>query len=149
MRRATPSRRAARTMRPRLQGSFLDHRSSRGNDLECGGHAAALPARERAAAWPPHSRGNQMINRRMFLKAAGLALVAGGLLPNVFVKMANAATTKGRKVLVAIFQRGAVDGLNVVVPYGEKAYYDARPTIAIPRPGSGDNAALDLDGFFG
>src|SRR5262249_45013372 len=90
-----------------------------------------------------------MIDRRFFLKSSGLALVAGGLLPNVFVKMAGAATTKGRKVLVAIFQRGAVDGLNVVVPYGGKAYYDARPTIAVPRPGAGEGAALDLDGFFG
>ena len=85
-----------------------------------------------------------MIDRGFFLKSSGLALVAGGLLPNVFVKMANAATTKGKKALVAIFQRGAVDGLNVVVPYGEKAYYDARPTIAIPR-----EAVLGLDGFFG
>ena len=85
-----------------------------------------------------------MIDRRFFLKSSGLALVAGGLLPNVFVKMANAASTKGKKALVAIFQRGAVDGLNVVIPYGEKAYYDARPTIAIPR-----ETVLDLDGFFG
>ena len=85
-----------------------------------------------------------MIDRRFFLKSSGLALVAGGLLPNVFVKMANAATTKGKKVLVAIFQRGAVDGLNVVVPYAEQAYYAARPTIAVPR-----GAVIDLDGFFG
>ena len=90
-----------------------------------------------------------MINRRCFLKSSGLALVAGPLLPGVFVKMANAATTKGRKVLVAVFQRGAVDGLNVVVPYGEQQYYDVRPTIAIPRPGAGEGAAIDLDGFFG
>jgi len=90
-----------------------------------------------------------MIDRRFFLKSSGLALVAGGLLPNVFVKMANAATTKGKKVLVAVFQRGAVDGLNVVVPYGENEYYAARSSIAIPRPGSGEGAALDLDGFFG
>jgi uncharacterized protein (DUF1501 family) len=90
-----------------------------------------------------------MIDRRFFLKSSGLALVAGGLLPNVFVKMADAATTKGKKVLVAIFQRGAVDGLNVVVPYGERAYYDARPTIAISRPGTSEGAAIDLDGFFG
>jgi len=90
-----------------------------------------------------------MINRRIFLKSSGLALVAGGLIPNVFVRMAQAGTTKGKKVLVAIFQRGAVDGLNVVVPYGESEYYAARPTIAVPRPGSGDQAALDLDGFFG
>jgi uncharacterized protein (DUF1501 family) len=85
-----------------------------------------------------------MFDRRIFLKSSGMALVAGGLLPNVFVKMANAATTGGRKVVVAIFQRGAVDGLNVVVPYAEQAYYAARPTIAVPR---GD--VLDLDGFFG
>ena len=84
------------------------------------------------------------MNRRTFLKSSGLALVAGPLLPNVFVRMANAATTKGNKVLVAIFQRGAVDGLNVVVPYGEKAYYDARPSIAIPR-----SDVIDLDSFFG
>jgi uncharacterized protein (DUF1501 family) len=90
-----------------------------------------------------------MINRRFFLKSSGLALVGGSLLPNVFVRMANASTTKGRKVLVAIFQRGAVDGLNVIVPYGEQAYYDARPTIAVPRPGSAAEAALDLDGHFG
>ena len=84
------------------------------------------------------------MNRRTFLKSSGLALVAGPLLPNVFVRMANAATTKGRKTLVAVFQRGAVDGLNVVVPYGEKAYYDARPTIAVPK-----SDVVDLDGFFG
>ena len=89
------------------------------------------------------------LSRRAFFKSSGLALVAGSLLPNVFVRMANGATTKGRKVLVAVFQRGAVDGLNVVVPYGEAAYYAARPSIALPRPGGGENAALDLDGFFG
>src|ERR1700693_1575182 len=90
-----------------------------------------------------------MIDRRVFLKSSGLALVAGGFLPNVFVRMAEAGTPAGRMVLVAIFQRGAVDGLNVVVPYGEKVYYDARPTISVPRPGTGEDAALDLDGFFG
>ena len=61
--------------------------------------------------------------------------------------------TARKKVLVAIFQRGAADGLNVVVPHGEKAYYAMRPTIAVPRPStSGDraqDAAIDLDGFFG
>jgi uncharacterized protein (DUF1501 family) len=90
-----------------------------------------------------------MMDRRAFLKSSGLALVAGALLPNVFVRMASAATVKGRKVVVAIFQRGAVDGLNVIVPYGEQAYYDARPSIAIPRPGGVEGAAIDLDGFFG
>jgi uncharacterized protein (DUF1501 family) len=85
----------------------------------------------------------------MFLKSSGLAIVAGGFLPNVLVRMAEAGTIEGRKVLVGIFQRGAVDGLNVVVPYAERSYYDARPSIAVPRPGSGEDAALDLDGFFG
>src|ERR1700693_5583160 len=89
------------------------------------------------------------LDRRIFLKSTGLALFAGGFLPNVFVRMAEAGTPASRRVLVAIFQRGAVDGLNVVVPYGEKTYYDARPSIAVPPPGSGENAALDLDGFFG
>jgi len=55
-----------------------------------------------------------------------------------------------RKTLIAIFQRGAVDGLNVVIPHGEKAYYDLRPSIAVPRPKSGDaDSAIDLDGYFG
>ena len=54
-----------------------------------------------------------------------------------------------KKVLVAIFQRGAVDGLNVVVPHGEKRYYEMRPTIAIPRPNGTPDTAIDLDGFFG
>jgi uncharacterized protein (DUF1501 family) len=48
-----------------------------------------------------------------------------------------------------VFQRGAVDGLSVVIPFGEDEYYRARPTIAIDRPGRGDLSALDLDGFFG
>jgi uncharacterized protein (DUF1501 family) len=91
-----------------------------------------------------------MFDRRLFLKSSGLALVAGGFLPNVFVRMASASTpTASRRAVVAIFQRGAVDGLNVLVPYAENAYYAARPTIAVPRPGSGAGAALDLDGFFG
>jgi uncharacterized protein (DUF1501 family) len=92
-----------------------------------------------------------MWNRRILLKSTGLALVAQGFVPRVFLRMASAATLPAGagRVLVVVFQRGAVDGLNVVVPYAEKAYYDARPSIAVPRPGSGEGAALDLDGFFG
>ena len=63
------------------------------------------------------------------------------------------APSPRKKILVAIFQRGAADGLNIVVPHGEKAYYDLRPTIAIPRPSAAsekrEDAAIDLDGFFG
>src|SRR5262249_52992899 len=47
----------------------------------------------------------------------------------------------------AIFQRGAADGLNIVVPYFEKLYYDLRPSIAVPAPGK-PNGAIDLDGRF-
>jgi len=89
-------------------------------------------------------------DRRLFLKSTGIALVAGGFLPRVFVRMASASETRtSQRVLVVVFQRGAVDGLNVLVPYGESAYYAARPTIAVPRPGSSGSPALDLDGFFG
>jgi uncharacterized protein (DUF1501 family) len=61
---------------------------------------------------------------------------------------AAGAPSPRKKILVAIFQRGAADGLNVVVPHAEKAYYELRPTIAIPRPGAKDGA-IDLNGFFG
>jgi len=54
-----------------------------------------------------------------------------------------------KKILVAIFQRGAVDGLNMVVPFGEPRYYELRPSIAIPKPDGTPNSAVDLDGFFG
>lgn len=50
---------------------------------------------------------------------------------------------------MAIFQRGAADGLNIVVPYGEKSYYSMRPTIAVPAPGGAAPSAIDVDGFFG
>src|SRR2546429_7126353 len=55
-----------------------------------------------------------------------------------------------KKQLVVLFQRGAADGLNIVVPFGESNYYRMRPTIAIPQPKRGGaDAAIDLDGFFG
>src|SRR5205814_1243312 len=54
------------------------------------------------------------------------------------------------KVLICLFQRGAADALNVVVPHGEQAYYTMRPNIAVPRPVAGAaQTAIDLDGFFG
>src|SRR5208337_2121454 len=61
-----------------------------------------------------------------------------------------ATPTAGKKQLVVLFQRGAADGLNIVVPFGEQNYYRLRPTIAIPQPKrGGTDAAIDLDGFFG
>ena len=89
-----------------------------------------------------------MYSRRIFLKNGGLALVSLGFAP-AFLARTVAAAGSRRKVLVTIFQRGAVDGLNMIVPFGESAYYSARPSIAIARPGTGPEAAVDLDGFFG
>jgi uncharacterized protein (DUF1501 family) len=89
-----------------------------------------------------------MTSRRIFLKNGGLALVSLGFAPAFLARTAAAAGARQR-VLIAIFQRGAVDGLNMVVPFGERDYYAARPSIAIGAPGSGPAAALDLDGFFG
>lgn len=53
------------------------------------------------------------------------------------------------RVLVVIFLRGGCDGLNVIAPYGEDAYYKSRPSIALAKPGAGGGSLVDLDGFFG
>ena len=96
-----------------------------------------------------------MRTRRLFLKESALAMVGVGTAPLWLQRALYAADgPNGRKkILVAIFQRGAADGLNVVVPHGEQAYYSLRPAIAIPRPtfdaSKKDDAAIDLDGFFG
>jgi len=99
------------------------------------------------------------MNRRVFMKSGAMALATMGLNPSflrrtVFAQdLLKGAALRGNgrgKVLVVLFQRGAADALNVVVPHGERAYYAMRPTIAIPRPVSGAaNTAIDLDGFFG
>jgi uncharacterized protein (DUF1501 family) len=89
-----------------------------------------------------------VISRRIFLKNGGLALVSLGFAP-AFLARTVAASDARRRVLITIFQRGAVDGLNMIVPFGERAYYDARPTLAIARPGASADGAVDLDGFFG
>ncbi|HXE31770.1 MAG TPA: DUF1501 domain-containing protein [Terriglobales bacterium] len=86
-----------------------------------------------------------MTTRRIFLKNSAMAMVGIGMLPKWLARSAYASAVGGRKkILVAIFQRGAADGLNVVVPYGEESYYKLRPSIAIPRA-----ELLNLDGFFG
>ena len=95
-----------------------------------------------------------MSTRRFFVRNSALAMVGVGASPLWLERALYAGAPSARKkILVAIFQRGAADGLNVVVPHGEKAYYDLRPTIAIPRPtsdpGRQAGAAIDLDGFFG
>ena len=76
-----------------------------------------------------------------------MTLLALGFAP-AFVSRIAAESSERRKLLIVVFQRGAVDGLNMVVPFGDGEYYRARPSIAIARPGSPDGA-LDLDGHFG
>jgi uncharacterized protein (DUF1501 family) len=91
-----------------------------------------------------------MIRRRVFLRDGGLAVVGLSMVPGFLVRtLAQAAPTNRRKTLVVIFQRGGADGLNIVVPFGDAAYYDYRPNINVPTPGKAEGAALDLDGFFG
>jgi uncharacterized protein (DUF1501 family) len=85
-------------------------------------------------------------SRRVFIKSGAAAMLSLGFAPSFLTRAA--AATSGRKLLIAIFQRGAVDGLNMVVPYGEAEYYRLRPSIAVARPGAADGA-LDLNGFFG
>ena len=94
------------------------------------------------------------MNRRFFLKSGSIALASVGMslsAPSFLERIALGNVAGGkRKTLIAIFQRGAVDGLNVVVPFGESSYYSVRPSIAIPKPDAGNaEAAIDLDGFFG
>src|SRR3984893_1035189 len=88
-----------------------------------------------------------MFTRRLFLRASAVAMAGVGLAPAWLVRAAAQSGNK-RKILVAIFQRGAADGLNVVVPFFEKRYYEFRPTIAVPEPGK-NNGSIDLDGRFG
>ena len=94
------------------------------------------------------------------MKSGALSLVTMGLSPSFLRRTAfgaellNGASLKGAargKTLICLFQRGAADALNVLVPHGESAYYRQRPNIAIPRPSlaAGAAGAIDLDGFFG
>lgn len=93
------------------------------------------------------------LSRRDFLKSMGVLGVSSALFPSWMPKLVfspSGQQSANHDILVAVFQRGGMDGLNAVVPYGEgSGYYDRRPTIAIPEPGSGYGSAIDLDGFFG
>ena len=86
------------------------------------------------------------ITRRIFLRNGALAVAGTTALPSFLTRAALGAADPGvrPKRLVVIFQRGAADGLNIVVPHGEPSYYAMRPTINIPK-----KSVLDLDGFFG
>jgi uncharacterized protein (DUF1501 family) len=86
------------------------------------------------------------ITRRVFLRNSALAVVGTAAVPSFLARAAwgTAQTGTRNKRLVVIFQRGAADGLNIVVPFAEPQYYAMRPSINIPR-----NAVINLDGFFG
>lgn len=92
------------------------------------------------------------VARRVFVKAGGLALVSLGIDPMFLTRAAYAVDCAGagpvKKTLVCIFQRGAVDGLNMIVPHGDEFYYRERSRIAIPAPGR-ERGSIDLDGYFG
>ena len=85
------------------------------------------------------------------MTGGGLVLLGFGPIPRFLVRTARAEALRTRpKVLIAIFQRGAVDGLSMVVPHGDPEYYRARGSIAIGRPAAGNpETAIDLDGYFG
>ncbi len=92
------------------------------------------------------------MDRRTLLKALGAA-GASGLLPlsRGWAAVTGDAQTPAPRLIVVML-RGAVDGMNVVVPYADDDYYRLRSSIAINKPGSGDDknpGALDLDGHFG
>jgi uncharacterized protein (DUF1501 family) len=94
------------------------------------------------------------MKRRVFMRSGALALVTMGLSPRFLRRTAFAAELQKaaakKKIFICLFQRGAADGLNVLVPHGEAAYYRVRPVIGIPRPSARAGAsAIDLDGFFG
>src|SRR5712691_346851 len=91
-----------------------------------------------------------MISRRVFLKDGALAFVTLGFAPAFLTRtaLAQGPSSRGKK-LIAVFQRGAVDGLSVVIPFAESEYHRARPSLAVGRPHTGGNSAIDLDGFFG
>ena len=99
------------------------------------------------------------MQRRVFMKNGALALVTMGLNPTLLRRtifaqeLTTGAASLGNargKVLICLFQRGAADALNVVPPHGEQAYYQLRPSIAVPRPSlATPGGAIDLDGFFG
>ena len=86
-----------------------------------------------------------MATRRIFLRNSALAVVGTAAIPSFLTRAAfGVAETSRPKRLIVIFQRGAADGLNIVIPHGEAQYYALRPSINIPK-----KSVLDLDGFFG
>ena len=81
---------------------------------------------------------------------ASFAAAPSFLVRSAMAQGANAAAGRDRPILIAVFQRGAADGISMVAPFGDRSYGTARPQIAVPAPANGNpDAAIDLDGFFG
>jgi uncharacterized protein (DUF1501 family) len=110
-----------------------------------GAQASAKVNQQEEKDDPPPRRVQMPMNRRFFLHNGALAIAGTAAIPSFLVRsvLAESAGAEKRRMVV-VFQRGAADGLNVVVPYREKNYYSMRPSIAIPQ-----DQVLDLDGFFG
>lgn len=90
------------------------------------------------------------ISRRGFLGGASAATIATTLGYSWLPRMAFAQdAAANRDILISVYLRGGADGCTLVVPHGDAGYYAARPNIAIPPPGAGNNRATDLNGFFG
>jgi uncharacterized protein (DUF1501 family) len=87
-----------------------------------------------------------MLTRRYFIKSSAVVMAGFGIAPGWLARAAGPGEGR-RKILISIFQRGAADGLNIVVPFFERRYYEIRPSIAISAPGR-QNGAIDLDGRF-
>ena len=93
-----------------------------------------------------HQRKGELrmnVSRRAFLKSGGVAMIGMSTLPAFLMRAVAAAPAAGRKKLVVVFQRGAADGLNIVVPFAEPNYYSVRPSIAIPSPRRGGEGCRD------
>src|SRR5260221_14015518 len=87
--------------------------------------------------------------RRYFLKQGGISLIGLSAMPGFLQRAVAATPMPNKKQLVVLFQRGAADGLNIVVPFSKPNYYRLRPTIAIKEPNPGANdSPIDLDGYF-
>src|SRR5579863_3644127 len=89
-----------------------------------------------------------MLTRRFFVRGSALVMAGAGAVPS-WLGRAAAATQGRKKTLVAIFQRGAADGLSIVAPFGDKRYADLRATVGVSAPGDQQRgpSGIDLHGF--
>jgi uncharacterized protein (DUF1501 family) len=92
---------------------------------------------------------SRLFDRRYLLQTIGAGVAVTGISTRFAHADEPAKRPSGGKVLVVVFQRGAADGMSMVVPYKDQRYYQYRPTIAIAPPGHGSDAALPLDTSFG